>query len=211
MAWSVVFPVKVLSAAKTRLGDRCHRRRASWRWPSSAMRCWRPWPPRGWSWSSWPRATSCVRATAEAAGALVVDDHDHPGINAAARWGARHSSDGRGVAVIVSDLPCLTPGSLETALAAAEPYGTSFLADLDGTGTTMWFATAPNPVDPRFGADSRAAHLAAGDADLVALNPGLLDRLLPARCDVDTDHALDRARALGVGSATLAALDVGTA
>lgn len=209
-AWSVVFPVKVLSAAKTRLATGA----AS---PGElALAFFRDALTAA---LATPRveqvvvATSdeVVRATAEAAGALVVDDHGHPGINAAARWGARHSSGGPGIAVIVSDLPCLTPGSLETALAAAEPYGTSFLADLDGTGTTMWFATAPNPVDPRFGARSRAAHLAAGDADLVALNPGLLDRLLPARCDVDTDHALERARALGVGSATLAALDVGTA
>jgi 2-phospho-L-lactate guanylyltransferase len=209
-AWSVVFPVKVLSAAKTRLATG----------PASpgelALAFFRDALMAA---LATPRvelvvvATSdeLVRATAEAVGALVVDDHGHPGINAAARWGARHSSVESGIAVIVSDLPCLTPGSLETALAAAEPYGTSFLADLDGTGTTMWFATARNLVDPRFGTSSRAAHLEAGDADLVALNPGLLEGLLPARCDVDTDHALERARALGVGSATLAALDVGTA
>ena len=152
-----------------------------------------------------------VRATAEAAGALVVDDHGHPGINAAARWGARHCGAGRGIAVIVSDLPCLTPGSLETALAAAEPHATSFLADLDGTGTTMWCATASHAVDPHFGVDSRAAHLAAGDVDLVAVNPR------PARPDCSRPAATSTPITpcsgpvpSGSGAATLAALDVGT-
>jgi 2-phospho-L-lactate/phosphoenolpyruvate guanylyltransferase len=209
-AWSVVFPVKVLSAAKTRLATGA---------PSPGELALAFFSDALRAAVATPRvvqvivATSDerVRTTAEAAGALVVDDRGHPGINAAARWGARHCGVGHSIAVIVSDLPCLTPGSLETALAAAEPHAASFLADLDGTGTTMWCATAPTPVDPRFGASSRAAHVAAGDVDLVALNPGLLDGLLPARCDVDTDHALQRARALGVGRATLAALEVVTA
>lgn len=209
-AWSVVFPVKVLSNAKTRLATGT---------PSPGELALAFFRDALMAAVATPRvelvvvATSDerVRSTAEAAGALVVHDHGHPGINAAARWGALHASGERGIAVIVSDLPCLTPGSLEIALAAAEPHATSFLADLDGTGTTMWFATAPHAVDPRFGAGSREAHLAAGAVDLVALNPGLLDGLLPARCDVDTDDALQRARALGVGGATLAALEVATA
>lgn len=203
--WSVVFPVKVLSAAKSRLASGT---------PAPGELALAFFRDAIAAAVATPRvgrvvvATSDdrVRVSAEAVGAVVIDDDGHPGINSAARWGAAHCGDARGIAVLVSDLPCLTPLSLVTALAAAERHATSFLADLDGTGTTMWCATAPHAVDPHFGTDSRRAHLAAGAVDLVAENPGLLGELARARCDVDTDDALHRARSLGVGPATLAYL-----
>ena len=204
-AWSVVLPVKVLSAAKSRLAAGV---------PAPGELALAFFLDALAAAVETPRvgrvvvATSDdrVRASAESLGAVVIDDDGHPGINAAAQWGAAHCGHGRGVAVIVSDLPCLTPLSLETALAAAEQHATSFLADLDGTGTTIWCATAPNAVDPHFGSDSRSAHLASGAVDLVAEHTEALQDLERARCDVDTDQALQRARDLGVGPATLAAL-----
>lgn len=209
-AWSVVFPVKALSAAKSRLA-------AGAPAPGElALAFFRDALAAAMATPRVDRvvvATSDerVRAHAESVGAVVIDDDGHPGINAAARWGAAHCGGSRGVAVIVSDLPCLTPMSLDTALAAAERHATSFVADLDGTGTTMWFATATHHVDPHFGRDSRMAHRAAGAVDLVAEHPALLTDLEPARCDVDTDPALQRARDLGVGAATRSALAVETA
>lgn len=208
-AWSVVFPVKVLWAAKSRLA-------AGTPAPGElALAFFRDAIAAAIATPRVDRvivATSDerVRAHAESVGAAVVDDDRHPGINAAARWGAAHGGASRGVAVIVSDLPCLTPLSLETTLAAAEQHPTSFLADLDGTGTTVWCATAPHAVDPHFGQDSRSAHLASGAVDLVAAHPALLTGLEPARCDVDTDRALQHARDLGVGPATTAALSMTT-
>lgn len=204
-AWSVVFPVKALSEAKSRLLS------GSTTPGELALAFFRDALAAALATASVGQvvvATSDarVRAIAEHAGAVVIDDRGHPGINAAARWGARHCSVDRGVAVIVSDLPCLTPRSLETALAAAEQHATSFLADLDGTGTTMWCGTAPQAVDPHFGSDSRLAHLASGAVDLIVEHPFVVDELTQARCDVDTDEALRRARDLGVGPATLAAL-----
>lgn len=204
-SWSVVFPVKVLSAAKSRLAPGT---------PAPGELALAFFRDAIAAAVATPRvgrvvvATSDarVRASAESVGAVVVDDDGHPGINAAARWGAEHCGDTRGIAIIVSDLPCLTPLSLETALTAAEQHATSFLADLDGVGTTMWCATAPHAVDTHFGSDSRRAHLEAGAVDLVSEHPPLVDDLVCARCDVDTDDALYRARALGVGPATLAAL-----
>jgi 2-phospho-L-lactate guanylyltransferase len=206
-AWSVVFPVKVLSAAKSRLatGSRAPGELAlAFFRDALAAAVATPRVDRVIVATSDER----VRAHAESLGAVVLDDDGHPGINAAARWGAAHCSGSRGVAIIVSDLPCLTPLSLETALAAAEQHPTSFLADLDGTGTTMWCATAPRAVDPHFGQSSRTAHLAAGAVDLVAVHEDLLPVLEPARCDVDTDPALQRARDLGVGPATRSALAI---
>ncbi len=207
-AWCVVFPVKVLSEAKSRLTVGT---------PAPGELALAFFRDALAAAVATPRVGSIVVATSDdrvrmssvAAGAVVIHDGEHPGINAAARWGAVHCPASRGIAVIVSDLPCLTPLSLETALAAAEQHPTSFLADIDGTGTTMWCATAPNAVDPRFGHDSRRAHVSAGAVDLVAEHPALLDGLLPARCDVDTDAALQRARSLGMGTATRAALAAG--
>lgn len=206
-AWSVVFPVKVLSAAKSRLvaGTPAPGELAlAFFVDALAAAVATPRVDRVVVATSDER----VRAHAESLGAVVMDDDGHPGINAAARWGAAHCPDSRGVAVIVSDLPCLTPRSLETALTAAEQHPTSFLADLDGTGTTMWCATAPQAVDPHFGQASRQAHLDAGAVDLVTVHADLLPALEPARCDVDTDQALQRARDLGVGRATRSALAI---
>ena len=203
--WSVVFPVKALAAAKSRLSSGSptpgELALAFFR-DALAAAVATPRVGRVVVATSDPR----VRATAESAGALVIDDVGHPGINAAARWGARHCGAGHGIAVIVSDLPCLTPRSLDAALSAAEQHATSFLADLDGTGTTMWCATASHAVDPRFGIDSRRAHLDSGAIDIVAEHPEAVADLERARCDVDTDRALQRARDLGVGPATVAAL-----
>ena len=205
--WSVIFPVKVLAAAKSRLATSA---------PAQGELALAFFRDALAAAVATPRvgrvvvATSDerVRANAESVGAVVIHDDGHPGINAAARWGAAHCGGSRGIAVIVSDLPCLTPLSLETALAAAEQHPTSFLADLDGTGTTMWCASAPQAVDPHFGQASRTAHLAAGAVDLVAVHADLLLALEPARCDVDTDQALQRARDLGVGPATRSALAI---
>jgi 2-phospho-L-lactate guanylyltransferase len=152
-----------------------------------------------------------VRATAESAGAVVIDDAGHPGINAAAQWAAAQwaamsARPASRIAVMVSDLPCLTPEALDEALGLAEQHPTSFVPDLDGTGTTLWCATAGNAVDPHFGPQSRSAHLAAGAVDLVSAHPSAGARLEPARCDVDTEAALAHARGLRPGPATQAVL-----
>lgn len=204
-AWSVVFPVKVLAAAKSRLASGT---------PAPGELALAFFLDAIAAAVATPRVARVVVATgddrvrthAESVGALVIDDAGHVGINAAARWGAAHCGAAGGIAVLVSDLPCLTPASLEAALTAAEQHRTSFVADLDGTGTTTWCATAGATVDPRFGPASRAAHLAAGATDLVAEHPSLRSSLEPVRCDVDTDLALQRAQDLGVGPATAAAL-----
>lgn len=139
-------------------------------------------------------------------GAMTIDDQSHPGINAAAAHAATFRAPGTGIAVLVSDLPCLTGEAVDIALGVAEPHATSFVPDLEGSGTSMWMSPLGAGLPSHFGVQSRAAHSAAGALDLVIAHPEMTDSLLPARLDVDTEAALDRAVAHGVGPRTAAAL-----
>lgn len=137
-------------------------------------------------------------------GCAVVSDAGHPGINAAAAHAARHFAGESGIAVVVSDLPSATPAAMGLALDLAARYPVSFLADLDGTGTTMWMTARGGLAEPAFGPSSRAAHRIAGAADLVDRH-GDLPGLRAVRRDVDTATDLAQARAMGVGPHTQAA------
>lgn len=126
------------------------------------------------------------------------------GLNAAIRHGADVVHDlapSLQPVALLADVPALTTDDLALALgraaAAAVP---SFVVDADGTGTTLYTA-AYDAFDPRFGAGSAAAHLAAGAVPI----PGDLTTL---RRDVDDLDGLAAAVALGVGRATAAALPV---
>lgn len=204
-AWTVVVPVKTLSAAKSRLPGGAPANAplaaAFLRDALAAIRATEPVQEILLA-SSDPEVASLGAAV----DARTIDDTGHEGINAAARWAAQHRTSTGGVAIIVSDLPCLTPAALSLALMLAAEHRTAFLGDLDGTGTTMWFAAEGTPLRPSFGVRSRAVHLAAGDADLVTLHPSHATALAPARRDVDTDRALESARNLGLGPASRAAM-----
>lgn len=208
--WTVVIPVKSLAEAKSRLADGVGA-------PSALALAFlrdtldavaaTPGVVRIVVVTSDPVAA----ATASEHGAVVVDDAGHPGINAAAAAGAEAArADGTAVAVIVSDLPCLTPAALAAVLELADGHTRSFLADRDGSGTTMWLAGPGEPVRSRFGAQSRSAHRADGVVDLVDAHPGSDAVVLPARTDVDTVAALEQALTVGVGPRTRAAAQRGT-
>lgn len=140
-----------------------------------------------------------VVALAREHGAEICDDQAHPGINPAARHAAARLTGP--VAVIVSDLPCLTGPDLTEVLTAAGAHRRSFVRDADGTGTTILLATQAADLDPQFGPLSAAAHSATGAADLT--QDGGFAR---ARRDVDTVTALSDALRQGVGPATRAAV-----
>ena len=99
---------------------------------------------------------------------------------------------------LCADLPALRGEELAAALASASG-GTAYVADAAGTGTTLYTATYDD-FAPQFGADSAAAHGAAGAAPV----PG---KLLGLRQDVDDLSSLRAAIALGVGRATRRALE----
>lgn len=150
---------------------------------------------------------AAVEEVARAAGAVTVDDRGHSGINAAAAHAATRRAPGTGVAVCVSDLPCLTAEAVDVALGLGATHATSFLPDLDGTGTSMWMSPRGAGLPSHFGVDSCQAHARAGAVNLVDAHPDAAEALRAARLDVDTDVALNAAFAAGVGPATAALLD----
>jgi 2-phospho-L-lactate/phosphoenolpyruvate guanylyltransferase len=138
-----------------------------------------------------PAAADLVRGL----GARAVADEPDAGLNAALDHGAsvaRHAA----VAALSSDLPALRPEELAAALAAASAVPRGFVADAEGTGTTLLTALAA-PLRPSFGPGSAQAHRASGAMPLSGLWPGLVR-------DVDTEADLRAALALGAGPRTTA-------
>ncbi|MFV0458220.1 MAG: hypothetical protein ACK5MT_05550 [Actinomycetales bacterium] len=104
------------------------------------------------------------------------------------------------VAVLLADLPALTPRSLQAALisvsAAAHEQATPVLhvPDAEGTGTVLLASTDTSSLPLRFGPGSARAHEKAGSRPVAAL--------ARIRRDVDTAADLMAAWLLGVGERT---------
>ncbi len=113
--------------------------------------------------------------------------------------GLRSVGTGEPVAVLLGDVPALRPAELTVALIAAQAYPVAFVPDAEGTGTVLLLMAAGDPVTPRFGAGSAAAHEADGAVRLAPHLPGL-------RRDVDDEASLREALLLGVGRHTAALL-----
>ncbi|MGY2875489.1 2-phospho-L-lactate/phosphoenolpyruvate guanylyltransferase [Marmoricola sp. URHA0025 HA25] len=128
---------------------------------------------------------------------IVADEGDGDLNQALRRAAARVAMPGRGVAVMLGDLPCLRTDDLELALSRD---GRAYVADASGTGTTLLLTPPGAELDPHFGRDSARAHAASGAAHVAG-------ELSSLRLDVDTSDDLDDALALGVGAHTAAALD----
>ena len=141
-----------------------------------------------------PAAADVVRAL----GARTVADVPDRGLNPALEHGAR-SAAGSAVAALSSDLPALRPDELAAALDAALVVPRAFVADADGTGTTL-LTGVRTALSPRFGPGSAREHRAGGAVELTGSWPGLVR-------DVDTDADLRAAVALGAGPRTTALLD----
>ncbi|MFJ1763446.1 2-phospho-L-lactate guanylyltransferase [Amycolatopsis sp. NPDC088138] len=121
------------------------------------------------------------------------------GLNAAFRRGAtllRADDPGGQIGALQADLPALRAGDLSAALAEAAGRR-AFVADRQGTGTTLLLAAPGAPLDPRFGPGSARAHQASGAVALRGELPSL-------RSDVDTPEDLAHVRTLGVGKHTAA-------
>jgi 2-phospho-L-lactate/phosphoenolpyruvate guanylyltransferase len=126
-------------------------------------------------------------------GAGTVADEPDDGHNPALEHGA-HSAGGPAVAALSSDLPALRPDELAAALTAAERAPRCFVADAQGTGTTLLTAVG-TALRPAFGPESAAAHRSGGAVELTGAWPGLIR-------DVDTEADLRAAVRLGVGPRT---------
>jgi 2-phospho-L-lactate guanylyltransferase len=97
---------------------------------------------------------------------------------------------------VCGDLPALLPHELTSVLDEVPTDAAAFVSDADGAGTTLYTAPATHHFRPRFGVDSRAAHLAD---DAVELAVG---RMPTVHLDVDTPDDLLAAMRLGVGRRT---------
>lgn len=197
----MIIPVKALTRAKTRLGSAE---------PANAALALAFFQDALSAVQSTAAVRSTVVATSDPVvaawaaerGAVMVDDSSADGINAAAAHAARMVAVDGPVAVVVSDLPCLTAPAVDAVLSLARHHRSSFVRDAAGSGTTMWMST-DGAIDSRFGPESAAAHLGAGATDLIAAaEPAILAL---ARRDVDTSDDLAAARTLGVGRYTAAA------
>jgi 2-phospho-L-lactate guanylyltransferase len=104
------------------------------------------------------------------------------------------------VAAMCADLPSLRTEDLTAALSAALT-SRWFVADANGTGTTLLAAGPGVALDPHFGVDSALRHEESGAsavrADITSL-----------RRDVDTEDDLAAALALGVGEHTARLLGI---
>ncbi|WP_430333340.1 2-phospho-L-lactate guanylyltransferase [Rhodococcus sp. ACT016] len=129
---------------------------------------------------------------------------DASGLNAAlvaAEAGLESDPARTDLVALQADLPALRADELLDALAAARQVGRAIVVDHTGTGTAALFACGPGTtLDPRFGIDSAARHIASGAHALEGNWPGL-------RQDVDTIADLTAAARLGLGPETLAVLE----
>ena len=205
LTWSVVIPVKVLARAKSRLAGLAGPTR-----PELALAL---------AADTVRAAAACLAvaavvvvtddaAAARALGALgawVVEDEPDAGLNPAVAHGAAVAAAARpdcGTAALAADLPALRPAELERGLEAAAQWPEAFVADAQGTGTTLYASRPGAGFRPQFGLDSAARYRAGGATEIVLADVPSL------RCDVDTPADLQHAISLGVGprTAELAAL-----
>lgn len=193
--WTVVIPVKRLSAAKTRLRGAVPAARhadlalAMVRDTAAAVLA-------GTVVAELLVVTDdpVVAAAVGGMGARVVPDRPGADLNAAIRFGADEVAGlSRYRAVLAGDLPALRSAQLDAALATAG--GRSFVADAAGSGTVLLAAPPDVPLEPLFGLGSAGAHASSGATALAGDWPGL-------RQDVDTPADLATVLNLGPGRHT---------
>ncbi|MBA3292334.1 MAG: 2-phospho-L-lactate guanylyltransferase [Geodermatophilaceae bacterium] len=224
--WSIVIPVKRLSLAKTRLSAALAGSARDDLPPDSPQSTDQPpgvdWlPANGRIALAMASDTVCAAlastnvatvvvvtddqlaaGTLSALGAMVVPDAPDDGLNAALRYGATAAAVQRpqaGVVALSADLAALRPAELSEALDLAAGYARAFVADVQGTGTTLLSALPGIDLAPRFGTESAQAHRRHGAHPLVGGWPSL-------RRDLDTPADLAVAARIGLGPATAAQL-----
>jgi len=132
--------------------------------------------------------------------AEIVPEVAPRGLRAAIATGLATAGDDTARAVLLGDLPALRPADLDEALHRAEALPTSFVADREGTGTTLVTAQPGIEFRHAFGPDSARRHRELALAQLV----------LPAGSTVplDVDTPAQLAATPGLGIRTAAELSV---
>ena len=101
---------------------------------------------------------------------------------------------GTPTAVVVADLPCLSPNDLRAVLVAAERGSAAFVASVDG-GTTVLANSDSRRLSPMFGGGSAVSHRRWHRDVSSAVGVG-------CRLDVDTLDALAWGQRIGLGQQT---------
>ena len=128
----------------------------------------------------------------------VLREPEGGGLNEALAHAAMYllDADPRGsILAVCADLPALRSDEVTEALTAAATHERGFVADHDGTGTTMLTARRGVLLDPHFGPASASAHRRSG---AIAIDGALVS----LRRDVDSSPDLEAAVRLGVGAQT---------
>lgn len=139
-------------------------------------------------------------------GAEIVGEDGAGDLNSALRRGAallRADDPDSALGALQADLPALRPEDLAAAFAEAADRRV-FVADWEGTGTTLLLSAPGAGLLPRFGPGSARAHIETGAVPLGLAAPRL-------RRDVDTAADLAHAETLGLGKRTGALLYEGSA
>lgn len=198
-SWGVVIPVKRLALAKTRLaayGDQ-HREALALAFAADVV-------VAALLIGTVVVVTDDERAgpVLAALGARVVADDPDAGLNPALEHGAellRADNPLLAVAALSADLPALRAPDLAAVLRRVGRGERGFVADREGSGTTLLAASPGMPLRAAYGAGSRLAHEVSGATLLIAAES--------VRLDVDTPQDLADATALGLGPHTAALLD----
>ena len=140
-----------------------------------------------------------LEALAKGLGAQTVRERTPSGLLNALQLGMHTIPPGLGTVIALGDLPCLTSTDVNAFLESADLHDSSFMSDSEGTGSTMWARRPGSTALPHFGVRSRATHRENGSIEI----PGSPR----AHRDVDTPTALWDAIRIGVGPATMRALD----
>ena len=131
---------------------------------------------------------------------FIVLAEAEPGLNPALELAAEYATGtwpDDGVVALVGDLPAATGPALDALLSRVGPGQRAFVADHDGTGTTLLAAGVGAALKAAFGGDSAVRHLDSGAMELEA-DAGL-------RWDIDTPADLAAALAtVKVGAYTRA-------
>ena len=188
--WTVIVPVKPVDVGKSRLGAEPGLVRAiALDTIDAALAA--------------HRVSRVLVVTADrtlATAAEIVAEAAPRGLRAAISAGLVAAADDSPRAVLLGDLPALRPEDLDEALHRAEAVPTSFVADREGTGTTLVTARAGIELRHAFGPDSARRHRELALAQLV----------LPAGStvplDVDTPEQLAATSGLGWRTAAQSAV-----
>jgi len=132
-------------------------------------------------------ADRAASAAASGTGAPVLVDTAEAGQSKAALIGIRHAlAEGHERVVLVpGDTPLLEPGEVSSLIADAPPV--VIVPDRHGTGTNALVLSPPHVIEPSFGPDSLARHLAAAEKAGV---PRRVEEVPGLALDVDTPDDL---------------------